>query len=239
MTITQVKIFDSDFGKDDEIGVIRLKLKDIDQEGTSIVDRWYKLETGEKMKETATGELRLGLKYSGPRNIKLSEECRKDLQELTKRKDEVHKRETAVKAQIERREVFADQAKKDAEEEFAKQALKEMQEDIRLRKIAVIKAEADLQKQLEEERLEVIAAEEAIKKANWQAQQADEDIAQLGVAGMSADGRKKAGVKTMVKQFLRKKAGTRDDPEELQMVATIKKRMRVKGGQVRSERARP
>ena len=54
--------------------------------------------------------------------------------------------------QISRRELFALQAQKDAEDEFAKQALKEMQEDIRLRKIAVVEAEKELQRQLEEER---------------------------------------------------------------------------------------
>ena len=102
--------------------------------------------------------------------------------------------------QISRRELFALQAQKDAEDEFAKQALKEMQEDIRLRKIAVVEAEKELQRQLEEERLEAIKAEEAIKKANWQAMQADEDIKNLGVAGMSADGRKRAKIKTVLKQ---------------------------------------
>jgi hypothetical protein len=66
--------------------------------------------------------------------------------------------------------------------------------------------------------------------------EADEDIQALGVAGMSSKGRKKAGVGAMVKGFLRKKAGTKDDPEEMQMVATIKKRMKIKGGQVEAIR---
>jgi len=234
--VLEARIFDSDFGKDDEIGVVRIKLKDIDQSGKEVVDRWYVLETSESMREKASGEIRLGLKYSGSRNIKLSEESRKSMANLQKRKDEVVTREKIVKDTIERRELFALQAQKDAEDEVAKQKLKDLQEDIRLRKIAVLEAEKELKKQLEEERLEQIAAEEAIKKANWQAREADENIKNLGVAGMSADGRKRAKFKTVLKQFVRKKAGTRDDPEELQMVATIKKRMRVKGGQVEAIR---
>jgi hypothetical protein len=114
--------------------------------------------------------------------------------------------------------------------------LKDLQLDIRERKLAVLKAQKELEEQLAEEAKAEKEAEEAREKANWQAKQADEDIQNLGVAGMGAGGTKKKGIATTVKQFLRKKAGTRDDPEELQMVSTIKKRMKVKGGQVEAIR---
>ena len=143
-----------------QMGTVFIPLKDIDQSGTVPVTRWYTLSATEKMSQPVTGELRISIKYSGPRSIKLSVESKAALQELQKKKDENHARSTAIKQQMERRELFARQAQIDADDEFAKQHLKQMQEDLRLRKIEVVKAEAELQAQLEEERLEAIRAEE-------------------------------------------------------------------------------
>ncbi|GMH79431.1 hypothetical protein TrST_g8548 [Triparma strigata] len=155
---------------------------------------------------------------------------------LAKRRQELEEREERFKEAMERREVYYANATKEAEEELRQRKLKDLQLDIRERKLAVLKAQKELEEQLAEEAKAEKEAEEAREKANWQAKQADEDIQNLGVAGMGADGRKKKGIATTMKQFLRKKAGTRDDPEELQMVSTIKKRMKVKGGQVEAIR---
>ena len=138
---------------------------------------------------------------------------------------------------MDRREQYYLNAKAEAEEEMRNKQLKNLQEDIRERKKAVIKAQRELEEQLAEEAKALKEEEEAKEKALWQAKQADDDIKSLGVRGLGGNGTKRTNPIIRVKQYLRKQAGTRDDPEEMQMVSTIKKRMKIKGGQVEAIRA--
>lgn len=159
-----------------------------------------------------------------------------DREQFEKKKGALEEKERAFQGAMERREYYYKNAQAEAEEEMRNKKLKNLQEDIRQRKLNVIKAQRELEEQLAEEALAAQKEEEAKERANWQANQADEDIKSLGVRGMSSTGRSKINPVTQMKQFLRKKAGTRDDPEELQMVSTIKKRMKIKGGKVEALR---
>ena len=164
------------------------------------------------------------------------ERIRLALEAFEKKAEAMNAKEAEVKAGLERREQFYKQAEKEAEDELRNKALKELQEELRNRKVDVIKAQNDLKAEIERDRKAGEVALEAERRRNWQALKADEEIASLGVAGMSASGTRKTGVSTKIKQWLRKKAGTRDDPEQVQMQATIKKRMKIKGGQIEAIR---
>jgi len=192
----------------------------------------------DKEEELLKKEAIVGEKKGGGEEVDVEEMVllAKGREEWQEKMDALVGEEDKMKAMMERREQFYTQAREEAEEEMRRQRLKALQEDIRERKKYVLKAAKELEAQVAEESKALEAEEEAKRLANWQADQADEDIASLGVAGMSSKGRKKATLGSMIKGYVRKKAGTRDDPEQLQMISTIKKRMKIKGGQVEAIR---
>eukprot|EP00520_Triparma_pacifica_P006431 CAMPEP_0118647516 /NCGR_PEP_ID=MMETSP0785-20121206/8649_1 /TAXON_ID=91992 /ORGANISM="Bolidomonas pacifica, Strain CCMP 1866" /LENGTH=832 /DNA_ID=CAMNT_0006539617 /DNA_START=63 /DNA_END=2559 /DNA_ORIENTATION=+ len=173
----------------------------------------------------------------GGGDVNTMAEFEEERKKLVKRREDLEERERLFEETMDRREQYYLNAKAEAEEEMRNQQLKNLQEDIRERKKTVIKAQRELEEQLLEEAQKLKEEEEAKEKANWQAKQADDDIKSLGVRGLGANGNKRMKPITAIKQYLRKQAGTRDDPEQLQMVSTIKKRMKIKGGQVEAIRA--
>ena len=177
---------------------------------------------------------------AGGGDVKTMAEFEEGRKKLQKRREDLEERERLFEETMDRREQYYLNAKAEAEEEMRNQQLKHLQEDIRERKKTVIKAQRELEEQLAEEAAKIKEEEEAKEKANWQAKQADDDIKSLGVrgvGGVGGGGNKRMKPITAIKQYLRKQAGTRDDPEQLQMVSTIKKRMKIKGGQVEAIRA--